>query len=572
MAALSERLKYQEEKIAGNDQRNKRRDAQIQALAEELASFRGDLDDLRATASDLQAHVQTQLPGAPDQTSFVSNLEHMCMLTKNVFSMSSEVERLRAENEALKAQLDGIKFPPGISITESRDSNALGKRKRNSDVVKSSHSHSNAINAHRSTSVYHDEASSRPILTPQSSIVSRHSSQASEQEYLGTASDEAAMDICFNGRVNDDDEGNMVGFASQGVADTLLTAQEPVIQESDEASFSAEKETAVLDRSTTNQDLQVLENGEASHAAYIEFSDEEELPSRPSKTGTRPGTESNGTTTESQPPEVGGVDIDANSPLDDQEDAPDLGAELETVFKRPRRTMRSTSRRLTDYELEQNARSLAPEPVVRRRTLPRKLDVGGMEHVRIVTPTSLADEMNGIKKPRAERIMQSTEKILNLELTELGLEEWIGLKDKNTNAEYKKAVDEARNRRREKKRLAMLAKVGINLSPGSQQPRPPSSPAMDMILDEQDQTDNTSPRETMADISDPILPTYRAQVDQPATQASSVVKNKTGRKSDMVELPPEEDDPGMMTRRKQRRQEEIRRRDLLAQEALERDF
>lgn len=100
--------------------------------------------------------------------------------------------------------------------------------------------------------------------------------------------------------------------------------------------------------------------------------------------------------------------------------------------------MRSTSRRLTDYELEQNARSLAPEPVVRRRTLPRRLDVGGMEHVRIVTPTSLADEMNGIKKPRAERIMQSTEKILNHELTELGLEEWIGLKDKSTNAEYKR--------------------------------------------------------------------------------------------------------------------------------------
>lgn len=572
MAALSERLRYQEEKIAGHDQRNKRRDAQIQALAEELASFRGDLDDLRATAGDLQAQVQTHLPAAPDQTSFVSNLEHMCTLTKNVFSMSSEVERLRAENEALRAKLDGIKSPPGMSIAESRDSNALGKRKRNSGVAKSSRSHSNAINTNRSTSVYHDQASTRPILTPQSSIVSRHSSQASEQEDLGAASEEAAMDICFNGGVNDDGEGNMVDSASQDVTDTLLPDQEPVIQESDEAPEFAEKEPVGLDRSTTTRDVQGPEDGEASHLAYIEFSDEDELPSRPSKTGTRPGTESNDTATEYQPLEGGGVDVDTNGPLDDQEDAPAPSAELETVFKRPRRTMRSTSRRLTDYELEQNARSLAPEPVVRRRTLPRRLDVGGMEHVRIVTPTSLADEMNGIKKPRAERIMQSTEKILNHELTELGLEEWIGLKDKSTNAEYKKAVDEARIRQREKKRLAMLAKVGINLSPGSQQPRPPSSPAMDTILDERDQTDNTSPGEAMVGISDPILLTDRAQVDQPATQEPPAVKNKRGRKSETVEMLPEEEDPGMVTRRKQRRQEEIRRRDLLAQEALERDF
>lgn len=76
----------------------------------------------------------------------------------------------------------------------------------------------------------------------------------------------------------------------------------------------------------------------------------------------------------------------------------------------------------------------------------------------------------------------------------------------------------------------------------------------------------------MVGISDPILLTDRAQVDQPATQEPPAVKNKRGRKSETVEMLPEEEDPGMVTRRKQRRQEEIRRRDLLAQEALERDF
>lgn len=599
VAALSERLRHQEEKIAANDQRNKTRDAQIQALAEELAIFRGDLDDLRVAAVDLQEQLQSKLSGGLDQTSFDSNLKYMCTLTNNLFSFSSELERLRTENEALKAKLGGIASPSRTSIPESGSPNALGKRKRDSDVARSHHPQPNGIHTNRPTAIYHNQASSRPILTPQSSIISAHGSQASEQEYTGTALDEAALGIGFNGGLTyDEDEGNMIDFGSRDINGPLLSNQKSTTHEPDEAPLPAENDPAVEDRSTAAQGPQLSENTAISHAGYIEFSDDEftDKPAGPSGPGARVSADANGLTEETQCSEMTANDFNTENGFEDGEDSVTFNAESETVFKRPQRTTRSNSRRLNDYELEHNVRSLAPEPVNRRRTLPRKLDIGGMDNVQIVTPISLADEMNGVKKLRPERVMQSTEKLLNIELTELGLEHWIGFKDKATNPEYKKAVDEARVRQRERKRLETFAKVGITLAPNSEQAvqsnvsedpektqipspsvdykeRQQPSPNVDDILDggvrdSAKSSGAASAQSRQVPKSGETVP----QKEHTTTQTPPVAKNKRARKSDTVETTAEEEDLGMMTRRKQRRQEEIRRRDQLAQEALERDF
>ncbi|KAK5056700.1 hypothetical protein LTR84_012232 [Exophiala bonariae] len=598
VAALSERLRHQEEKIAASDQRNKTRDAQIQALAEELASFRGDLDDLQITAGDLQAQLLTKLAEGPDQTSFDSNLKQMCTFTNNVFSFSSELENLRTENAALKAKLGVIKSPPRAIIAETESLNALGKRKRNNDFARPGHSQSNDIHTSRPPACNQDLASSRPILTPQSSIISTHSSQVSEQEYTGAALDDTAMDTEFNNQMTyDDDEGNMIDYESQDISDVLLSNPKPTTQDPGEPPLPAEGNPAAEDGSIIGQGLQRSEGTGLSHAGYIEFSDDEfaDPPSGAPVTSSRISLGANDTTADTQPPEPAGTNANMESALGDEEDSAALNPETESVFKRPRRTMRSNSRRLTDYELEHNVRSLAPEPATRRRTLPRKLDLGGMENVRIATPVSLADVMNGVKKPRPDRIMQSTEKILNNELMELGLGHWIGLRDKSSNPEYKAAVDEARVRQREKKRLEILARVGITLAPDSQQPLHSSvfvdpeltqlpspsldakdhsqaSPTEDSILGEWDRNDATVSGETVAQIQQ--VPTTEATIP-PETlttiQTPPVARTSRARKSDTIETPAEDDDMGMKTRRKQRRQEEIRRRDQLAQEALAMD-
>lgn len=541
IAAQAKRLKYQEEKMAGHDKRKKEQDARIQALSDELDGFRDVLEDLRVTMGDLQAQATLRLPVGLDQNSLVSNLEHMITVTKNAFSMSSEIERLRTENEALKAKFDAIGASTAMPTAEAGGSNALGKRKRNGNIARPSHSQVNGIAMARTTTGYRDEALLKPILTPQSSIISAHSSQTSDRESIGEASQPGLTDTCPNGAVNNNDESDSVGVDSQVVSDTV--------------SLSVDNNQVAADSARTAHSVQSTNTTSTSQIGYIEFSDDEPE-NRPPTQGEQPSLNEHGTTTRMSSPDMGGVDANTQSSPQNSQDIDAARSEPETVFKRPRRTQRSTSRRVTDYELDHTTRSLAPEPVVRRRTLPRRLEAGGMDHVQIVTPTTVEEQMSGTKRPRLDRAVQSTEKLLNLELTELGLEEWIPCKDKSTNAEYKKAVETARVRQREKKKLETLASVGINLSPSSQQHVQTSDP-LDSTTEQVVHNAPTSSGETPD------------RTNRTVTRAPSTVANKSTTGDTGMETPAAED-PGMMTRRK--RKDEIRRRDQLAKEALEMDF
>lgn len=116
-------------------------------------------------------------------------------------------------------------------------------------------------------------------------------------------------------------------------------------------------------------------------------------------------------------------------------------------------------------------RSMAPEPnpfQTRRRTLPpsdSQRPRPSMEKAILLTPDTF-EEKFGQRKPKEPKVrLQTTEKILNLELEELGLAHFIG-KDKN-DPEYRQAVDEARARKREQNRIKMLAERGLNVGMSS---------------------------------------------------------------------------------------------------------
>ncbi|KEF54321.1 uncharacterized protein A1O9_09487 [Exophiala aquamarina CBS 119918] len=552
LAAQEERLRRQEEKMAAQDQRNQEQEARVQAVYGKLDDFREILEDYKVKFEEIQAQAKIVTTSSQqlDQSLFVSNLEHLIAMSKNAGSISGEIERLRAENQALKIKLDAIKSPAGLTSAEMEGSHALGKRKRTSDVATAGHLQLQGITMGQANTGYHDQASLRRILTPQSSVASASGSQASEREDL--------------------DQRNRVDSCLQGVADADDHAREYEMFQAKDETSSTENDRAAPETSGTAPTIQTGNTESSSLVAYIDFSDDEH-PSEPVVRTVQFNSIAGDTTQRSVPIETRGVDIRRKRALQNGQDNDTAGPkpEPETSSKRPRRNQRSIPRRVTDgevnYEGRNDSRSLAPSipptPVVRRRTLPPKPGIDtprGMEHVQIVTPTSHEKEMNTAKETRPEReIVQSTEKLLQLELIELGLEEWVGCKDKTTNSEYRKAVDAARNQRREQKKLEALASVGLNVSPTSPQRAEADGP-VDSIPGAAD-NGTASSGETTGETAQSTAQDTSVEVSRPS------IDNLEG---DALA----EKDEGVMTRRKQRRRDEIRRMDQLAREALEMDF
>jgi hypothetical protein len=167
-----------------------------------------------------------------------------------------------------------------------------------------------------------------------------------------------------------------------------------------------------------------------------------------------------------------------------------------------------------------------------------------MSGVNVITPADIERESREGKKPKPA--VQSTEKILLQELTELGLEDWMN-KDRST-TEYKKTVAKARARRREWNKLQTLAKHGIKVPQAMQKVQSGSTtyplPAASISVPESDEKVPQACAQLSADVSG-------GPVKQPAESERPVTT-------------------GVATRRRQRL-EAIRRRDQLAQAAMEMD-
>ncbi|EXJ57016.1 hypothetical protein A1O7_07360 [Cladophialophora yegresii CBS 114405] len=193
-------------------------------------------------------------------------------------------------------------------------------------------------------------------------------------------------------------------------------------------------------------------------------------------------------------------------------------------------------------------RSVAPEPPASRRILPRRISsdqTGQFEHA---TPETVEAELIELEKPKGPRqyktYVQTGTKLLNIELKELGLEEWID-RDK-TGPEYKRLVEEARERKRQQTKLAALASRGVSV-PGTDMDEALrlSTPSLEEALQQ---------AQALADATNgglPITVKGPAKTTEPARQAVSVGPISKRRKS------------------KAHRQEEIRKRDELAKAAME---
>ena len=218
-----------------------------------------------------------------------------------------------------------------------------------------------------------------------------------------------------------------------------------------EAPLLPDYEAPILDDENEHQmDVEPAEATKIPHPTgeTVEFSVDEEDP--PASSGVP-------TTEQPQEPELraatGGshADTEMVEPTKSRESSPDDASTKSAPSRRTRSRTKAAStadrRKTTSFDYVQE-RSLAPEPALpaSRKILHRRVNKnksGVFEHS---TPESIEAELIELEKPRGQRqpkvIKQTNTKILNEELMELGLEEWID-KDKNT-PEYKVLVEEAR--------------------------------------------------------------------------------------------------------------------------------
>ncbi|OCT49207.1 hypothetical protein CLCR_04687 [Cladophialophora carrionii] len=212
----------------------------------------------------------------------------------------------------------------------------------------------------------------------------------------------------------------------------------------------------------------------------------------------------------------------------------------------------STRRKTIEFAIVsvKDRRSVAPEPPPSRRILPRRISSDQTGRFENSTPETVEAELIELEKPKGPRqyktYVQTGTKLLNIELKELGLEEWID-KDKS-GPEYKRLVEEARERKREQTKLAALASRGVSV-PGADvdEALRLSTPSLEEALQQaQALADATNGRSTAASNGP-------AKTTEPARQAANAGPISKRRKS------------------KADRQEEIRKRDELAKAAMEMD-
>ncbi|RMZ85080.1 hypothetical protein DV738_g54, partial [Chaetothyriales sp. CBS 135597] len=126
--------------------------------------------------------------------------------------------------------------------------------------------------------------------------------------------------------------------------------------------------------------------------------------------------------------------------------------------------------RTTPFRPREPNSSSRPTSSSDRGSINLQIQITGPEQVRDCLEKG-ESPFRDIKEPREKKPpIQTTERLLNEELIELGMDEWIG-KDKNTK-EYRQLIEQARAKRREKKKQEALAKAGVISAPDSVSPEP----------------------------------------------------------------------------------------------------
>ncbi|OAP63254.1 hypothetical protein AYL99_02481 [Fonsecaea erecta] len=227
--------------------------------------------------------------------------------------------------------------------------------------------------------------------------------------------------------------------------------------------------------------------------------------------------------------------------------AVDHGTAQSVPARRTRSKKKVESTRDKFDSIMDSRRSVAPEPAALRRTIPRRRRANQRGRFEHATPESIEQglrELETSKGPRQSKPhIQTTTRILNEELRELGLEDWIE-RDKD-DPEYKRVVEEARERKREQMRLAALASRGISLpGPSTEGDQPEQIPTLEDAFHQA--------ADALGDVSNdenggnPIKPSSVSEVAARRAKAF-----------------------GPRRKNREQREEEIRQRDMLAKEAMD---
>ncbi|RVX73506.1 hypothetical protein B0A52_02394 [Exophiala mesophila] len=559
------KLRFQQGLMDAQEKRIQEQDIKLQTLSNQLDLFKRIVQDLQFTVSKLQKRSPDVVAHSPDPNDFVGKLEHLVSAMKKAHSRSQG----SGEHIASTTLYDSASHSP-MPGQDNEPPASLGKRKRgNNDTRQASPPRAThpddlgSLNARL-------ETTSRSVSFADSS---QNSDDQNPQEEESTGTSFLSTDFHTEASAASHKDAPGPAQLSAGKSSSLNnTRQEhhpPNASITDHTSFE-----------------------ETPNEGHIEFSDND----MESSTGVVDAVDPPDLGTLEEPPDTQ-TEPTANNSSGDTEGG------SENARKRPRNSQ-SNPRTVADTAAERLARSLAPEPTKRRRTLPRTLPspqvATGLDHARILTPATVEQERReaeirkDVPKASPTPVLQSTEKLLNIELKELGLEAWIG-KNKQHNAEYRKVITAARAKKREENKRAKLAKLGFAPAPPSDG-RPQSDPAssgaetpLDLPQEESQPSaemehpqpapivstaPDAQPTHTVDEVNqtneaNDLVSEAEAQQLLAAFVSGSTVRTLNGESIGPADPPKEPEQTRATRTRGKAREAELRRRSQLAQQAME---
>ncbi|KIW23514.1 uncharacterized protein PV07_11706 [Cladophialophora immunda] len=560
------RLESDNGRMADQGSKTVEDDAQFRTISSVLETFRVAIDEIKTSIEELKSQILPPRLDKPTQIDFAGDIHTMIMTLKSAQTNAQELEELRAENAALRAKWDIVQSamitatgqPSPSSSFEAPHRNSLGKRKRDSDVPRSSvmvppvapqtRSHyletlSSSTQMPTPQSSNHsdeqsaDDSSSSRISTPEqgpgrlkSRNIPDYHDQDTMQDNVSSKKMSSRRSLRKRQPSNPDRHMETANSVVRSAPGTRTKNDEAQPQGVEEASGPIETDRLLDSNYEQSMDVGHVDVSEiqSSLRQTVELGNESRHLSSTSLD--IPGDDTTSQNVESSSEAYGADDASA-----------------ETVpAKRTRSKTKavSTGRR---FDFIADSRSVAPEPAALRRILPRRLGTDQQARFEHATPETIEQELKELENPKGPRKskphIQTTTKILNKELKELGLEDWIE-RDKD-DLEYKRVVEEARERKREQTRLAALASRGISL-PGapSENERPESPPNL------QDAFHQAT--DALADVSNEKNGGKQISI---ITVSAAAARRATG--------------TGMRRKRREQREEEIRRRDILAKQAMD---
>ncbi|KIY03567.1 uncharacterized protein Z520_00258 [Fonsecaea multimorphosa CBS 102226] len=607
-------LKTQAGRMTDQEARTLEHDTQIRAISSVLETFRETLDEIKTSIEELKSQISPPRLDKPTQIDFAGGIHTTIMTLKSAQANAQELEELRAENAALRAKWDIVQSamlsatgqPTPSSSFEVPRSSSLGKRKRDSDIPRSRSMVPSVAAIQTRSSYLEAVSSSTQMPTPQSS---NHSDRQSADDATSSRISTPEQGLGSLNSHNIPNHGdqymtqNNDSSESSSLRRSLRNCLPPDHDQHTDTASSAVRPNSLgtpeVDTQATSMALNVHETQQQPMTGLVEDSLQSSSQGDESQesmlVGTVPGSQND----EAQPQEIkeaagredNGRLLDSNEelpmdvdPLETSEIQSSIGKTVEagddnqsrsstsldvdgdgttsldtepfseasyvddaSDHSVPARRTRSkkkvkSTRSKTDCIID--SRSVAPEPAAVRRVLPRRIVANQQPRFEHSTPESIEQELkelDGPKRPRQPKPhIHTTTKILNKELKELGLEDWIE-RDKD-DPEYKRVVEEARERKREQMRLAALAKSGINL-PGADE-RTESAPTLEDAFHQ------------AADALGVV--NYEENGGKPfrvVSASQAAAKRALG--------------TGERRKRREQREEEIRRRDMLAKQAMD---